>query len=56
MGMVKETLVDLLRKDGHDTISACEIAARAIREFLESGEKRSRLHGRTFSITLERKP
>jgi len=51
----KEQLVEGLRGDGVDFISACEIANETIREFLESGKLQQRLHGRTFSVSLVRK-
>ena len=52
---VKEQLVEILRGEGYDFITACEHAQVAINEFLASGEQRRVIHSKTKSITLERK-
>jgi len=52
---VKETIVELLRKEGYDFITACEIANNTIKEFKNSGKKKARYVFKSgTSITLQK--
>ena len=49
----KDKLVDLIRSEGYDFITACELASECIKKFLESGQKRAIYHIGKTSFTLQ---
>jgi hypothetical protein len=52
---VKEQLVDIIRANGYDFITACEMATQAINEFLESGKSIDKYYIGNQSFTLVKK-
>lgn len=49
---VKEQIVEIIRAEGYDFITACELATKCIAEFKVSGEQSSRYHIGHTSFTL----
>ena len=50
----KDKLVDLIRSEGYDFITACELASECIKEFQESGLPSHRYHIGRVWFTLRR--
>ena len=50
---VKETIIEIIRKEGYDFFTAAEIATKAIKEFMASNKPTETYHIGHTSFTLK---